>query len=261
MQLDDVISSVSVDEGRFKVATLRTLRWYDRCVIAHRNPKTQNLFPIMQGHLDVSKGGLRELCLAGFKHRDQQERISGFAIGGLAGGETKDDFWKVVDHACRHLPDDRPRYLMGVGYPLDLVVCTSLGVDMYDCVYPTRTARFGVALVDEGLLKLKRHEFAPGNPLGSSNSPIDPNCTCEACSRGISRGRLHALLKANNPIAVQLITQHNVTYMMGLVTRMREAILKKEFPLFVQAFLKKHFSDEQVPEWVTEALIAAGITM
>mmetsp|Transcript_20955 Transcript_20955/g.51975 ORF Transcript_20955/g.51975 Transcript_20955/m.51975 type:complete len:506 (+) Transcript_20955:206-1723(+) len=261
MQLDDVISSVSVDEGRFKVATLRTLRWYDRCVTAHRNPTTQNLFPIMQGHLDVSKGGLRELCLAGFKHRDQQKRIPGFAIGGLAGGETKDDFWKVVDHACRHLPDDRPRYLMGVGYPLDLVVCTSLGVDMYDCVYPTRTARFGVALVDEGLLKLKRHEFAPGNPLGSSNLPIDPNCTCEACSRGISRGRLHALLKANNPIAVQLITQHNVTYMMGLVTRMREAILKKEFPLFVQTFLKKHFSDEQVPEWVTEALIAAGITL
>ncbi len=263
MQLDDVISSVSVDEGRFKVATLRTLRWYDRCVQAHRSPNRQNLFPIMQGHLDVSKGGLRELCLAGFKHRDlNKKRIPGFAIGGLAGGETKEDFWKVVDHACRHLPDDRPRYLMGVGYPLDLVVCTALGVDMYDCVYPTRTARFGVALVDEGLIKLKRHEFAPGNPLGSSTIPIDPNCTCEACSRGISRGRLHALLKANNPIAVQLITQHNVTYMMGLVRRMREAILRKEFPVFVKTFMKKHFENEQgVPEWVTEALAAAGITL
>ena len=290
MQLDDVISSVSVDEGRFHVATLRTLRWYDRCVKAHRSPQKQNLFPIMQGHLDVSKGGLRELCLAGFKHRDrlddtstnegdskqdkQQDtttattargRIPGFAIGGLAGGESKEDFWKVVDHACRHLPDDRPRYLMGVGYPLDLVVCTALGVDMYDCVYPTRTARFGVALVDEGLIKLKRHEFAPGNPLGNSNVPIDPNCPCEACSRGISRGRLHELLKANNPIAVQLITQHNVTYMMGLVARMREAILRNEFPLFVRTFMKKYFSgqgkDGQVPEWVREALDAAGIPL
>uniref|UniRef100_A0A7S4EHR6 tRNA-guanine(15) transglycosylase-like domain-containing protein n=1 Tax=Pseudo-nitzschia australis TaxID=44445 RepID=A0A7S4EHR6_9STRA len=301
MQLDDVISSVSIDDSRFKIATFRTLRWYDRCVKAHRAPERQNLFPIMQGHLDVSKGGLRELCLAGFKHRDQssnstkndgtskqeqqqeaeeeqekqdatttattrKRRIPGFAIGGLAGGESKEDFWKVVDHACRHLPDDRPRYLMGVGYPLDLVVCTALGVDMYDCVYPTRTARFGVALVDEGQMKLKRHEFAPGNLIQNSNIPIDADCPCEACSRGISRGRLHALLKANNPIAAQLITQHNVTYMMGLVTRMRKAILQKEFPPFVREFMKKHFSDEdnnngKIPEWVKDALDAAGIPL
>jgi len=284
MQLDDVVSSVSVNEERFRAATLRTLRWYDRCVKAHRAPERQNLFPIMQGHLDVSKGGLRELCLAGFKCRDQfnnsssegnskklkhtmstRKRIPGFAIGGLAGGENKDDFWKVIDHACRHLPDDRPRYLMGVGYPLDLVVCTALGVDMYDCVYPTRTARFGVALVDEGQMKLKRHEFAPGNPVGNSNVPIDTECPCEACSRGVSRGRLHALLKANNPIAVQLLTQHNVTYMMGLVSRMRESILRKEFHVFVRSFMKKHFSSKynnvQVPEWVKDALNAAGISL
>lgn len=285
MQLDDVISSVSIDEGRFRIATFRTLRWYDRCVKAHRAPERQNLFPIMQGHLDVSKGGLRELCLAGFKHRDQlsfssnegsskqkkehattmRSRIPGFAIGGLAGGESKEEFWKVVDHACRHLPDDRPRYLMGVGYPIDLVVCTALGVDMYDCVYPTRTARFGVALVDEGQMKLKRHEYAPGNPDENSNVPIDADCPCEACSRGVSRGRLHALLKANNPIAVQLVTQHNVTYMMGLVSRMRKSILQKEFPFFVRNFMKKHFSGEsnngQVPEWVKGALNAAGISL
>lgn len=269
MQLDDVISSVSTDDGRFKIATLRTLRWYDRCVEAHRAPDRQNLFPIIQGHLDVSKGGLRELCLAGFKHRDKtanqtakntrKRRIPGFAIGGLAGGETKEDFWKVVDHACRHLPDDRPRYLMGVGYPLDLVVCTALGVDMYDCVYPTRTARFGVALVDEGQIKLKRHEFAPG--LENSNIPVDANCPCEACSRGVSRGRLHALLKANNPIAVQLLTQHNVTYMMSLVTRMRKAVLNKGFPCFVKEFMNKHFPEGGIPGWVKDALDAAGISL
>jgi len=239
----------------------------------------------MQGHLDVSKGGLRELCLAGFKARDQsssnrakreesskrqkpdgpKRRIPGFAIGGLAGGESKEEFWRVVDHACRHLPDDRPRYLMGVGYPLDLVICTALGVDMYDCVYPTRTARFGVALVDEGQMKLKRHEFAPGNLIENSDIPIDADCPCEACSRGVTRGRLHALLKANNPIAVQLITQHNVTYMMGLVTRMRESILRNEFPQFVRKFMKKHFSGEgtngPVPEWVKDALNAVGISL
>ena len=277
MQLDDVVSSVLSDDERFKIAVFRTLRWYDRCVQAHRAPKQQNLFPIMQGHLDVSKGGLRELCLAGFKHRDltgntnnendkdKKGRIPGFAIGGLAGGESKEDFWKVVDHACKNLPDDRPRYLMGVGYPLDLVVCTALGVDMYDCVYPTRTARFGVALVDEGQIKLKRHEFAPGNSIGNSGIPIDSNCPCEACSRGVSRGRLHALLKANNSIAAQLITQHNVTYMMGLVNRMRKSILEKEFPEFVKEFIGKHFSSQnengEIPQWVKDALNAAGIIL
>lgn len=133
MQLDDVVSSVATDDDRFRIATFRTLRWYDRCVQAHNFPEKQNLFPIMQGALDVSKGGLRELCLAGFRCRDRKEkRIPGFAIGGLAGGESKEEFWKVVDHACQHLPDDRPRYLMGVGYPIDLVVCTALGVDQYD---------------------------------------------------------------------------------------------------------------------------------
>jgi queuine tRNA-ribosyltransferase catalytic subunit len=138
MQLDDVISSVQSNDERFRLATLRTLRWYDRCVKAHSKPHSQNLYPILQGHLDISPGGLREICLAGFKHRDvmsETERtIPGFAVGGLAGGEAKEDFWKVVDHACRHLPDNRPRYLMGVGYPLDLVVCTALGIDQYDCV-------------------------------------------------------------------------------------------------------------------------------
>jgi queuine tRNA-ribosyltransferase catalytic subunit len=262
MQLDDVISSVATNDERFRVATFRTLRWYDRCVQAHQYPHRQNLFPILQGHLDTSPGGLRELCLAGFKHRDQNvQRIPGFAIGGLAGGESKDEFWKVVDHACRHLPDDRPRYLMGVGYPLDLVVCTALGVDQYDCVYPTRTARFGVALVDEGQVKLKQHQFAPGlSP--DSNIPIDKECPCEACRRGVSRGRLHSLLKVNNSIGVQLVTLHNVTYMMQLVGRMRKAIMEQKFQQFVLEFLKRHFDGnlDAIPQWVRDALEAAGLS-
>jgi queuine tRNA-ribosyltransferase len=257
MQLDDVVSSVKTDTQRFQIATLRTHRWYDRCIQAHKNPETQNLFPILQGHLDTSKGGLRDWSLAGFRHRDlhSQQRIPGFAIGGLAGGESKDEFWKVVDHACKKLPDDRPRYLMGVGYPLDLVVCTALGVDQYDCVYPTRTARFGVALLDEGPLKLKQFECA------HDTAAIDPNCSCQACSRKLSRGRLHHLLKSNNTLAIQLLTQHNVTYMMGLGTRMRQAILDQTFPQFCREFLKKHFSSRSIPQWVQDAMEAAGISL
>lgn len=256
MQLDDVVSSVQTDRERFLLATLRTLRWFDRCVQAHKKSETQNLFPIMQGHLDISKGGLRDICLAGFRHRDSQMRIPGFAIGGLAGGESKDDFWKVVDHACRTLPDDRPRYLMGVGYPLDLVVCTALGVDQFDCVYPTRTARFGVALMDaNGALKLKAFECA------QDKSVIDTRCSCPACSRKISRERLHNLLKSNNPLAIQLLTQHNVVYMMGLVTRMRQAIIDQSFPKFCREFLKKIFNKSPIPQWVQDAMDAAGISL
>jgi queuine/archaeosine tRNA-ribosyltransferase len=115
MALDDVISSVSPDDERFRIATYRTLRWYDRCYDAHSKKQTQNLFPIVQGGLDVSIGGLREQCLAGFRHREQElEYITpGYAIGGLAGGEEKEQFWKVIDQCCRALPDDKPRYLMG----------------------------------------------------------------------------------------------------------------------------------------------------
>jgi queuine/archaeosine tRNA-ribosyltransferase len=115
MALDDVISSVSVNEERFQIATYRTLRWYDRCYNAHMKKLTQNLFPIVQGGLDTSVGGLREQCLAGFRHREINANyiIPGYAIGGLAGGEEKHHFWKVVDQCCRALPDNKPRYLMG----------------------------------------------------------------------------------------------------------------------------------------------------
>jgi len=109
-------------------------RWLDRCIEAHKNTDRQNLFPIVQGGLDLE---LRAKNLKSLIERD----AAGYAIGGLAGGEEKDDFWKVVNFCTDHLPENKPRYLMGVGYPVDLVVCSCLGVDMFDCVYPTRTAR------------------------------------------------------------------------------------------------------------------------
>lgn len=267
MALDDVVSSVEENEERFRVATHRTLRWYDRCVKAHAKPVTQNLFPIVQGGLDTKLGGLREQCLAGFRHRAQQWKyaIPGYAIGGLAGGESKDDFWRVVDQCCRALPDNKPRYLMGVGYPLDLVVCTALGVDMYDCVYPTRTARFGVALIKgpaPGTLRLKTRESS------LNNNVIQLGCGCQACRCGISRSRLHSLLKANNPLAIELITQHNIAFMMALVRSMRKAILQDKYGEFVRSFVLEQYPEERngngkesCPQWVLDALLAAGIDL
>lgn len=255
MALDDVVSSVVEDDDRFLTATHRTLRWYDRCIQAHRKSETQNLFPIVQGGLDIDLGGLREQCLAGFRKRqiEHNYQIPGYAIGGLAGGEEKDAFWRVVDQCCRALPDDKPRYLMGVGYPLDLVVCTALGVDMYDCVYPTRTARFGVALVPGGTLKVKAHAYS------ADARPIQENCKCQACRLGVSRARLHSFHKSGNPLAVELITQHNLVYMMSLVRDMRSAILEDRYPQFAKAFLRDFFPDNNVPGWVVDALASAGI--
>merc|ERR1712136_467171 len=149
MALDDVVASTVVDAERIKEATHRTLRWIDRCIKAHKNPMTQNLFGIVQGHLDRD---LREYSLKEMIKRD----LPGYAIGGLSGGEAKDDFWKVVTISTDLLPPTKPRYCMGVGHAVDLVVCVALGVDMFDCVFPTRTARFGVALVPTGALRLKK---------------------------------------------------------------------------------------------------------
>jgi queuine tRNA-ribosyltransferase catalytic subunit len=141
-----------------------------------------------------------------------------------------------------------------VGYPLDLVVCTALGVDMFDCVYPTRTARFGVALVPTGIIKLKS--------CAQDMSVLDSSCTCQACRNNVSRERLRHLCKTNNPVGVQLITQHNITYMMRLVGDMRQAVLDDRFPEFCRLFVKKHFPDTRtVPKWVVNALQEAGISL
>jgi len=132
MQLDDVVSS-TVSGPRVKEAMFRTTRWLDRCLKAHKKPESQNLFPIVQGGLDLE---LRRESAKQLMERD----VAGFAIGGLSGGEEKDDFWKMVHLSTDLLPKEKPRYLMGVGFAADLVVCCALGVDMFDCVFPTRTA-------------------------------------------------------------------------------------------------------------------------
>lgn len=250
MALDDVISSVSDDDARFKEATERTVRWIDRCIAAHANPHRQNLFGIVQGGLDVSEGGLRDYCLDEFIKRD----LPGYAIGGLAGGESKDCFWKVVAKCTKRLPENKPRYLMGVGYPLDLVVCSALGVDMFDCVYPTRTARFGTAIVPSGLLKLKAAQFE------NDEKPIDSTCECFVCKK-YTRAYLRGLLKKEDGIGAQLITYHNVTYMLTLMRRLRQSIIDGHFEQFVQEFMVTMFPDKKYPQWTVDALTEAQIAL
>ncbi|VDK41703.1 unnamed protein product [Anisakis simplex] len=140
MQLDHVVH-VLTDGPVVEEAMQRSIRlsWLDRCLAAHKRRSDQLLFPIVQGGLNLK---LRSDCA-----EEMSKRCTiGIAIGGLSGGEEKRSFWKVVAHCCERLPQQIPRYVMGVGWAVDLVICALLGADMFDCVYPTRTARFGSAL-------------------------------------------------------------------------------------------------------------------
>lgn len=189
MQLDDVVSSLTTGE-RVEEAMWRSVRWLDRCIAAHQRPHDQNLFAIIQGGLDME---LRRTCLKGksimaiiecrvkITRPNSIEMIQrdtpGYAIGGLSGGEEKDKFWRIVSVCTDYLPEWKPRYSMGVGYAVDLVVCSALGVDMYDCVFPTRTGRFGNALTPKGTVQLRNRRYA------NDDRPIDPECECVACQR------------------------------------------------------------------------------
>jgi len=249
MALDDVVSSVREDTARFEEATHRTIRWMDRCIAAHSRKHDQNLFAIVQGGLDPR---LRDLCLDGLLARD--DKIPGYAIGGLAGGEDKASFWRMVSHCTKRLPHNKPRYVMGVGYPLDIVICTALGADTYDCVYPTRTARFGTALVPEGTIRLKSAAMA------NDMRPIDPECDCMVCKK-YTRSYLQ-LIATKEPIAAYLISYHNIAYMMRFTREMRRAISNGTFPEYVRTFVARHYPDpKDVPVWVRESLEDAGIEL
>jgi len=248
MALDDVVSSVHHESSRFEEATQRTLRWIDRCVAAHRRPSEQALFGIIQGGLDQT---LRDVCVEGLRARN--DNLPGYAVGGLAGGEEKDAFCRVVAQCTASLPDDKPRYVMGVGYPLDLVVCSALGADMFDCVYPSRTARFGTALIPEGVLRLKTAAMA------SDYRPIDSECDCMVCMQ-YSRAHLHAKI-TKEPNAASLLTYHNIRYQMRLCEQMHQEIVDNQFGQFVGRFIRRRFPEGHVPPWVRDALSLAGISL
>ncbi|KAK6940197.1 tRNA-guanine(15) transglycosylase-like, partial [Dillenia turbinata] len=187
--------------------------------IAHKRPHEQNLFGIVQGGLDLV---LRDLCVRGSVVRN----LPGYAIGGRSGGEVKDSFWRVVAQCTAALPEDKPRYVIGVGYPLDIVVCSALGADMYDCVYPARTARFGMDLVPEGVLILKHHAMA------DDTRAIDPTCTCMVC-KNYSRAYIHCLV-TKDAMGSQLLSYHNLYYMMknDLSRDLHSSIIQGRFPQY-----------------------------
>ncbi|CAB3231187.1 unnamed protein product [Arctia plantaginis] len=246
MQLDDVVQTTFQDYDRIKEATERTSRWLDRCLSAHNRPLEQSIFPIVQGLLDKE---LREKSARDHLTKD----VNGFAIGGLSGGEAKDDFWPMVRLGTGILDKNKPRYLMGVGLAIDLVVCVALGIDMFDCVFPTRTARFGCALVPKGQLNLKQKQYQ------TDLNPIDENCPCSTC-KTYTRAYLHSIVTVET-VACHLISIHNIAYQMQLMRSMRENIENQTFPQFVQEFVNAYYPDANYPDWVINSLSSVGINI
>ena len=179
MALDDSIISDTTDPALIKLATERSLRWADRSIAAHQQPESQSLFGIVHGHLDQQ---LREHSVEEMTKRD----LPGYAIGGLSGDEEKSALWKVIDLCTRPetgLPADKPRYLHGIGYPPDVVICVAMGVDMFDCGYARRAGMLGVALTRKGLVRLCSDTYANDEqPLEQEGRPPfeaapDRSCT------------------------------------------------------------------------------------
>lgn len=259
MQLDDVLVTTSPDAARMREAMERSVRWLDRCVAAHRNPATQNLFCIIQGGLDVA---LRRACTAEMVARD----TPGIAIGGLSGGEAKADTCRVVAACTAMLPELKPRYVMGVGYPEDLVVSVALGADMFDCVWPTRTARFGNAITKAGMLKLKNSEFA------NDFRVVEEGCGCVCCrpkgdvrdgvdGLGVTRAFIHHNV-GKETVAAHLLTIHNVWYQLNLMREAREAIIADRYPAFIGEFFARLYPDRShYPEWAVDALQGVGVDL
>lgn len=246
MQLDDVVATLTTGP-RVLEAMERTIRWLDRCVKAHKNPQTQNLFPIVQGGTDLD---LRTKCIEALVKRD----MPGYAIGGLSGGEDKSVFWRVVLHCTERLPKDRPIYCMGVGYAVDLVICVALGVDMFDCVYPTRTARFGTALTRKGNMALKQSKYK------DDFAPIENDCHCSTC-KSYTRAYLHTLV-TKETVGCHLLTIHNVSFQLRLMSDVRDSIVNGRFPEFVRKFLASWYGSkdfQDYPVWAREALAAVNI--
>ena len=230
----DECPPASADHRYLKHSLERTLRWAARGKAVHSNPN-QSLFGIVQGgaHEDLRRLSAEETVKLGF---------DGYSIGGVANDdECKEDMYKAIDFSVPYLPADKLRYLMGVGEPVDLVEGVYRGVDIFDCVSPTRLARHGNALVP-GL-----RQNAQGNPkenrinlknarFKTDFTPVDPTCDCYCCQK-YTRAYVHHLLRANETFGASLLSIHNIRFLIRLCEAMRAAIKEDRFTAFREDFL------------------------
>ncbi|MBR7553400.1 tRNA guanosine(34) transglycosylase Tgt [Allobacillus sp. GCM10007491] len=209
-----------------KKSVERTSRWAERCLAAHQRPADQGLFGIVQGgeYEELRKQSARDLVSLDFP---------GYAIGGLSVGEPKDVMNNVLDFTTHLLPDEKPRYLMGVGSPDSLIDGAIRGIDMFDCVLPTRIARNGTCMTSNGRLVVRNAKFA------RDFTPIDENCDCYTC-RNYTKAYIRHLIKANETFGIRLTTYHNLYFLVKLMEQVREAIAEDRLGDFREEFFERY---------------------
>lgn len=228
MVLDHVLA-LPASERALEDAMERTTRWALRCLNAPRESGTA-VFAILQGGTDRALRARHRDALCGHD-------FHGFAIGGLSVGEPPEVMYEVLDDLVHTMPQQKPRYLMGVGTPRDLVHGIASGVDMFDCVMPTRNARNGTVFTRDGRINIRNAKFR-SDPL-----PLDPGCTCLACT-GFQRSYLHHLVRAKESLGARLLSIHNLHYYLDVVSEARAAIKSGTFDAWATATIVRWDSSE-----------------
>ncbi|MCX5773822.1 MAG: tRNA guanosine(34) transglycosylase Tgt [Fusobacteria bacterium] len=209
-----------------------TTRWAKRCVESHSRKNEQGLFAIVQGGVFED---LREESLNQLKELD--EYISGYAIGGLSVGESKEDMYKILEFIGPKLPENKPHYLMGVGEPLDMLEAVENGIDMMDCVHPTRLGRHGAVFTKDGRIIIKNKRFE------KAFEPIDHGCECWVC-QNYTKAYIRHLFKAQESLGQRLASYHNLHFLMQLMREARVAIQKGKFQEFKKEFLSRYLAEK-----------------
>lgn len=222
----DECAPYPADRAYVKQSLERTSRWLARCKTAHRNTEQQSLFGIMQGGMyqDLRYQSAMEIV---------EMDLPGYAIGGLSVGEPKEMMYEILEDCVGYLPEEKARYLMGVGSPDCLFEGVERGIDMFDCVLPTRIARNGMAMTSGGRVSIKNaaHE--------KDYTPLDPECDCYTC-RNYSKAYLRHLFKANEILSSMLLTNHNLYFLVHLMENIRKAIEEDRLPEYKTEFYTKY---------------------
>ena len=207
-------------------STDRTTRWLERCQKAHQNTSQQSLFGIMQGGMyeDLRRRSAKDIVSLD---------LPGYAIGGLSVGEPRELMYQVLDYSTDLLPENKPRYVMGVGTPDHLFEGVERGVDMFDCVLPTRLARNGAAMTSTGQISIKKAEYE------RDFTPLDHECDCYTC-RNYSRAYLRHLFKSNEIMSSMLLSYHNLYFLIDLMKNIRKAIEEDRFMDYKREFYSKY---------------------
>jgi len=210
-----------------KKSVERTIRWAKRGKIAHKNTDNQALFGIVQGgpHKDLRKMCAEELIKMDFP---------GYSIGGLSVGESKEEMYKVLDYLKDVMPENKPRYLMGVGTPDDIVEGVIRGMDMFDCVNPTRLARHGSAMTSVGRIPIKNQLYA------KDMEQLDPNCECKVCTT-YTKSYIRHLFKSEEYLGQRLVSYHNLYFLKDLMKKIRNAIINDSLQDFREELYKNYY--------------------